>query len=101
MLDLRPGLDNMTEKKYRQNTVIAWREIDSEAVLVDPRNGQIRVLNRTATAVWSFCEEARTESDIARHLADKFDITIKEALEDVRDFIKECLDKDLINIAQE
>jgi hypothetical protein len=91
----------MTEKKYRQNTVIAWREIDSEAVLVDPRTGQIRVLNRTGTVVWSLCEEARTESDIARHLADKFDITTKEALEDVRDFIEDCLSRDLIQIAKD
>jgi hypothetical protein len=91
----------MTEKKYRQNSVIAWREIDSEAVLVDPRTGQIRVLNRTGTVVWSFCEEARTESDIAKHLADKFDITTKEAQEDVRDFIEDCLSRDLIQIARD
>jgi hypothetical protein len=91
----------MPDKKYRQNPVIAWREIDSEAVLVDPRNGRIRVLNRTGSVVWSFCEEARAEADIAEHLAGKFEITSKEALGDVRDFIEECLQKDLIHIDNE
>ena len=88
----------MSEKKYRQNPVIAWRVIDNEAVLVDPRDGQIRVLNRTASAVWNFCGEAQTLRDIAGHISGKFDITTNEALEDIRDFIKDCLTRDLIHI---
>lgn len=88
----------MDEKKYRQNPVIAWREIDSEAVLVDPRDGQIRVLNRTASVVWNFCGEAQTLDDIAEHISGKFEITTNEAQEDIDDFIKDCLSRDLMQI---
>ncbi len=88
----------MDEKKYRQNPVIAWREIDSEAVLVDPRDGQIRVLNRTGSTVWNFCGEARTLADIAEHISGKFEITRKQALEDIRDFIEDCLKRDLLQV---
>ncbi len=85
-------------EKYRQNPVIAWREIDSEAVLVDPRTGEIRVLNRTASVVWSFCREDRTLADIAEHLSGKFEITKNEAQQDVHDFIEDCLSRDLMQI---
>lgn len=88
----------MDEKKYRQNPVIAWREIDNEAVLVDPRDGQIRVLNRTGSVVWDFCQEAMTKEDIAKCLVDKFEITKKEALCDVHDFIEDCLKRDLMQV---
>lgn len=87
----------MSEQKYHQNPVIAWRVIDSEAVLVDPGTGQIRVLNRTGTVVWSFCEEARTLEEISKRLTGEFEVTKKEALDDARSFLDECLSKDLIH----
>ena len=90
----------MSEKKYRQNPVIAWREIDSEAVLVDPRTGRIRVLNHTGTVVWNICGEARTMAEICALVTGEFEVSPQEALEDIRSFIEECVAKDLIHVIQ-
>lgn len=88
----------MTEKKYCQNPLIAWREIDSEAVLVDPRTGDIRVLNDVGTFIWSFCEQAHALEDIAEYIAKIFDISTEVASEDAKDFIEECINRDLIHV---
>lgn len=48
----------------RQDPRVAWRSIDGEAVLIDPSNGTVFVLNRLGARIWELLEEPRTTEDL-------------------------------------
>ena len=83
-------------KKYAQNSEIAWRSYEDEAVLVSPRDSRVMVLNSTGSTIWKALEHPRTIAECADILAEIFDIDEKTALRDTEDLIEELLKKDLV-----
>ena len=55
-------------EQYIQNSDIAWRVYDTEALLVDPVDSCVRQLNETAAQLWVFLEQPRTPSDCTDEL---------------------------------
>ena len=84
--------------RYRQNRSIAWRDIEGEAVLIEPSDGTVIVLNGVGCRVWSLLEEPRSSTDITRRIADEYQQNEDDVSTDVSRFL---LDLDRRGLVEE
>lgn len=74
--------------RYRQNQEIAWRDIEGEAVLIDPADGVVFVLNQVGCRVWSELEEPSSSREIARRIAAEYHEDEERVRKDVLPFLE-------------
>jgi hypothetical protein len=67
----------------RRRADVQARGLDGETLVLDRVGGLIHQLNETATFVWTRCTGDRSLGDIARELADAFDVAPETAVQDV------------------
>jgi hypothetical protein len=66
---------------------ILVREVGGEVLLLDTESDQIHQLNSTASFVWRNLKEGASASEIARRVAEQFDVDEHIALADVEDIL--------------
>jgi hypothetical protein len=67
----------------RRRADVQARDLDGETLVLDRAGGLIHQLNGTATFVWTRCTGDHSLVDIARDLADTFDVEPETAAHDV------------------
>jgi hypothetical protein len=80
----------------RDATVLAPRRrpdvrataVEDEFLLTDTVDGSTLFLNETATIVWQGCDGVTSLRDVARRLAERYDVTIDDALVDVEEIVE-------------
>jgi len=82
--------------RFVQNSDIAWRIYDGEAVLVDPQGSVCRVLNETAARIWSICEQPSTVQEIAENMEQEYDVSLDQLNQDIEKIIRELTGKNLL-----
>ncbi len=80
---------------------IVWREVAGEMVLLDPEGSVIMGLNGTGGRVWSLLDGRMSLQEIAKTLANEFEINAEVALEDALAFSKVLLARGLTRLAGE
>ncbi|MDX1696796.1 MAG: PqqD family protein [Thiohalobacterales bacterium] len=75
------------------------REVEGETVVLDRNAGMVHTLNPTASFIWQLLDGNTSGDDIARQLAEQYDIDIRVAENDVRCAIKEMSDLKLITLS--
>jgi hypothetical protein len=66
---------------------ILVREVDGEILLLDTESDQIHQLNSMASLIWRNLKEGASASEIARRLAEQFDVDENIAFADVEDIL--------------
>jgi hypothetical protein len=79
---------------------IVSRLIDGEAVLVHPRQGKVRVLNRVGARVWELADGAHTVSDLAQAITGQYDVDLERAQADVTAFCDDLVARGLFDLAE-
>ena len=93
--------DELWQKVFRRKDEIVTRKIAGETILV-PIRGKLAnmqrlfVLNPVAEYVWDQIDGKTSADDIRRGVLANFEVGREEADKDIRDFIAELLDADLI-----
>lgn len=84
--------------KYRINKARAeWRVVDDEAVVVHVETSYYYGLNRAGTLVWTaLSERALSAGELARELAEAFDIDEAVARRDVDVLLADLTREDLL-----
>ncbi len=82
--------------KYQQDLDIAWREVDGEAVLVDPQARQLRVLNPSGSFLWAQMEKPRSLDDLAGALVKEFAVDPVTARADAEAFVRSLMERKLL-----
>ncbi len=67
----------------KRNGTVLWRELDGEAVLLDPAEGCTYNLNRVGTLIWKLLDGNHTASDIASAICQEFEVEYEQALQDM------------------
>jgi hypothetical protein len=67
-----------------RNERLAWRVLEGEAVILYPDAGTLHRLNATGTRMWELLDGNRTLADVARGLADEYDVDPAEAVRDLQ-----------------
>ena len=70
------------------NPLLAWREIDGAVVIISPEDSVVHELNSTASFIWKQLGSRQRAEEIARQLADQFDVTLETALADTRELME-------------
>ncbi len=81
----------------RTNNVV-WRDIAGEVVIAERDNRTIRILNKTASLIWTLADGTRKVETITTEVCNKFEVTPEQARTDVEEFCQQLLDAGLINM---
>lgn len=81
--------------KIRQNSAIAWRVIEDEALLVEPRSQLIYPLNATGARIWELLDGERSIQDICAVIEEEFEADKIVIGQDVSAFIGDLVGKGL------
>lgn len=73
----------------RRNPDAASRSYDGEAFIVIPQSHEYKILNSVGSRVWELIDGARTLDEIARTIADEYDVSFETARDDVHSFIRD------------
>lgn len=65
---------------------LVWRLLDDNAVVVSPRLGEVRVLNRVGTVIWQNLIEGSSPADIEEYLVTHFEVSRHKARSDLDKF---------------
>jgi PqqD family protein of HPr-rel-A system len=71
----------------RRCAAVTERELDGEAVLFDAVTGCTHRLNATALNVWRACDGTQATDDVARDLAERFDVAPPVVLQDIEQLL--------------
>ena len=82
--------------RYAQNRQIAWRAIEEEAVLIDPADGTVFVLNGVGLRIWALLEEALSSAEISSELAVEFPSETDRLDDDISGFLSDLIERELI-----
>ena len=85
---------------YAPRKDIAYRKYDGEMVLVSPMENVLLRLNETASLIFEQLE-TNTIGQIARSVADTFEVDIETARRDTSAFMALLVKRDLVRIRKE
>lgn len=77
---------------------LAARIVAGEAVIVQPNKGLVTVLNQVGSRIWELLDTAQTPDDLASAIAEDFEVTHDQALNDTLEFLKDMFSKGLIRL---
>lgn len=86
----------MLDKLFLKNKEIPYRIIEGEAVLVDVGEGEVIHLNELGAKIWETLDGKNKVNDIINCICHEFEVSEKEARQDVIDFLKGMLEKGII-----
>ena len=84
----------------RRRPDVTSRLIDGEAVLFDRATQRTHRMNETALVIWDACDGQRTTDDVARELADRFEVARDRALVDVEQVLAAFAQSGLVETVQ-
>ena len=91
----------MAVKEYpARNEEVIWRDIAGEVVIVGEDDNTIRMLNKTASLVWSLADGSRQLQEIVDAICDKFQVAPYQARADAEEFCLELVDAGLLSLSQ-
>ncbi len=73
----------------------------SEAVLVLPGKGQVKVLNEVGARIWSLADGTRTARDIAAQITQEYQVDQATAEADTLEFLSDLLEREIVTLAEE
>ncbi len=79
---------------------IVWRDIAGEVVIAERDNRTIRVLNRTASLIWTMSDGKRQIGEIVAEVCRKFEVEPEQARADVDGFCRQLLEVGLISMKE-
>ena len=87
----------MSEEMFRlRATDLAWREVESEIVVLDLRSSRYLSINATGVVLWRDLEAGATRVLLSERLCEEFGISLEQAQRDVEAFLDMCVERDLV-----
>ena len=81
----------------QRNAAVLWRELDGEAVLLNPTAGCSYNLNQVGTFIWKLLDGKHTPQDIAQAICAAYDeVVYEQALQDVEGIVEDLRSNDLL-----
>ena len=80
-----------------RNTSVLWRELDGEAILLNPKEGCSYNLNNVGTMIWKLLDGEHSIDDIAQAICELYEVDHEQALQDVRQLLNELCENNLVS----
>ncbi len=82
-----------------RNKAVLWRELDGEAILLDPKQGCSYNLNQVGTLVWKMLDGQHTTTDIVKAICEAYDVDPERALQDLELLLDDLQSNNLLSSA--
>jgi len=82
--------------KYGFLETIAWRKVDSEAVILNLETSEYYSANDAGSRIWELLANGAGSRKIAHALSEEYGLPLEEAERDTEDFLAELLKLELI-----
>jgi hypothetical protein len=79
---------------------IVSRMVDGEAVLVDPKQGMVRVLNPAGARIWEMIDGRRTVAELAAGITAEYDIEASRAQADTVAFCEDLNRRGILTVSK-
>ena len=79
---------------------LVWRDIDGEVVIAERDSRTVRLLNKTASLIWTLADGTRQTKDIVAEVCSKFEVAPEQARVDVEKFCQQLLEAGLISMKE-
>jgi hypothetical protein len=76
----------------------SWRDLGGEVVILNQDGTEVCLLNKTAAQIWTLADGTRDMAAIASGMLDRFDVSFREAMDDVQEMCAQFLQTDLIEL---
>lgn len=86
---------------FKKNEDIAWRIIDGEAFLVNPKASLIYPLNAVATRIWQLLDGEKSVEEIICIMQEEFKQNKEIIKKDALEFLDKLLKASLIEVSKE
>lgn len=96
-----PKISYSPENRFRTNPEFVAREIAGEFILVpigkaaEMFNG-LASLNPTGVFLWKLLDEERTQKELSDFLAEEYELTEEQSMNDVGDFLEAALKRNIV-----
>lgn len=87
---------NETSGSWQRNPSLAWREIDEETIIISPSESVMHELNDTGTFIWKNIDGQRSAEELARMLAEAYEVTEDMALADTQELLEQLSSRKLV-----
>jgi hypothetical protein len=77
---------------------IVSRMVDGEAVLVDPKQGMVRVLNLTGARIWEMIDDRQTVAELAAGVTAEYGIEPSRAQADTIAFCEDLVHRGVLTV---
>lgn len=77
---------------------LSWRILDGDALILHPEAGTLHRLNGTGTRFWELLDGSRAIDAIAAALAEEYEVTPEDAVEQLTELADELLEADLLEV---
>jgi hypothetical protein len=75
---------------------LIWRLLDDNAVVVSPKVGEVRVLNRVGTIIWQQLVDGKSPAEVEDYLVANFQVSDRQAQSDLLAFCDELTDRGVL-----
>lgn len=80
----------------QRNQAVLWRELDGEAILLDPKEGCSYNLNAVGTLVWKMLDGTHTTQDIVTAICTSYEVGHEQANQDVEYLLDDLCRNNLV-----
>jgi len=87
---------DLIDKYPDKSSHTASRLVDKEAVIIIPKDNEVRVLNEVGSRIWKLFDGSRNIRQIATVISDEFEVGYDKTLEDVVEFIDELCQRKMV-----
>lgn len=87
----------MRNCEFKQNKDVIFRQEDNEGILFNPQTSDIVVINSTGRFLWELFNNKLTKEGILTKLMDRYEVSRKQAEEDLDKFIADLKERDFIS----
>jgi hypothetical protein len=70
--------------------------LEDNAVVVSPRAGEVRVLNRVGTVIWQLLIDKHSPTEIEEFLVSHYEVTRQRAEADLQNFFDDLTDRGVL-----
>lgn len=80
-----------------RNKAVLWRELDGEAILLDPKQGCSYNLNQVGTLVWKMLDGQHTTAEIVKAICEAYEVEPERALQDLELLLDDLRSNNLLS----
>ena len=75
---------------------IIWRVVDDEALILNTSNGYYFSMNGTATEAWCLLNDGKSIDEVARTIAEQYEIDLPAAKADIEALLQELKNEQIV-----